>query len=193
MTRLYRILIALTPPPASEWLEAHAAEYASIPEHGRRRRWAFGAIPLFISTLWRQLKRQPRSYLGGTLMKTIVATVSLLNLIAGLLLLVAFIVSPGGPPAMLAHAAALVVQGGYALGLLAGAYRRFQDAAVKVQLVGSTLALLVGLIGFSIGLVENSVMAGGDPEYGPMTVALLLAAHGLASLLTFGSRTIAAR
>lgn len=69
-----------------------------------------------------------------------------------------------------------------ALGL-AGRRHPFARGA---PLTASALAVLVGLGGFGPGLVANTNPANNDPGFGPMMVALLIAAHSTLSLLAFG-------
>ncbi len=57
--------------------------------------------------------------------------------------------------------------------------------ARSLQLTGSALALVVGSVGFAIAL--STAVEGTDPEYGPMSVGLLLAGHGLVSLLAYST------
>jgi hypothetical protein len=186
MRHLYRITAALIPPPRDEWIRAHQAELEQIEGRWQRRRWAVGVIPLAGVALAAQLRSDPRSFQGGTLMKTIVATLSVLNVAAGIGLAVLVLVMEGTPSAVLALSAVLVVQGAYTLTFLAGSLEA--GWAQALELVGSTLALVVGGIASVAAVVNNIDPVNGDPEYGPMAVAMLVAAHGLASLIAFVPR-----
>jgi uncharacterized membrane protein HdeD (DUF308 family) len=116
-------------------------------------------------------------------MKTTVATLSVLNIAAGLGLVVVYTVETSPPLLLLALGVALLTQGGFTLAYILGAFEAHAGAALHLQLVGSTLALIVGTIGFMVGLLGNINPVNNDPEYGPMTIAVLIAGHGFASLL----------
>ena len=188
MTRIHRALAALVPGPRSDWITAHGAELATLEDPALRRRWARGVISVAVSALWAQLRNDPRSYLGGVLVKTVVAGVSVVNVLAGLALGAGFLISEGAPLMMLALAVALATQGTYTLVVLAGGFGSLFRTAVNLQVAASTLAFVAGTIAFGIGLASNISPPTGDPEYGPMTVAMLLAIHGAASLLSFIER-----
>ncbi|MEE9581576.1 MAG: hypothetical protein V3W36_01440 [Acidimicrobiia bacterium] len=188
MTRIHQALAALVPGPRSDWITAHGAELATLEEPALRRRWALGVISVAVSALWAQLRTDPRSYLGGVLVKTVVAGVSVVNVLAGLALVAVFLTSEDQVLMMLALAATLVTQGTYTLVVLAGGFGSLFRTAVNLQVAASTLALVAGAIAFGIGLASNINLPTGDPEYGPMTVAMLLAIHGATSLLSFIER-----
>jgi hypothetical protein len=118
-------------------------------------------------------------------MKTIAATLSILNLVAGVGLLVLCIIDTSAPLVLLTLSGALLIQSGFTMALLLGAFGSRHDTARHLQLAGSTMALMVGAAGFVIGFLANVNPANNDPEYGPMTIAFLIAAHGIASLLAF--------
>jgi len=187
MNRLHRALVHLVPAPRSEWIRAHEAELDHIEGRWPRWRWNLGLLPLAASALVRQIRHDPRSFLGGALMKTIVVTLSALNFVAGVGLLAILLLEPGAPMIAVALGGALLVQSCFTLALVLGAFGRHQHAARHVQLTGSTLALVVGGVGFVVGFLANINPAGNDPEYGPMAIAFLLAAHGMASLVAFTS------
>lgn len=118
-------------------------------------------------------------------MRTIVATLSVVNVIAGVGLAVLYFVD-ASPPVVAVASGVLVVQGLFTLALIGGAFGEHSDVARHIQLVGSTLALLVGAAGMLNGMATSLAANNTDPEYGPMTIAMLLAIHGLFSLLAFG-------
>jgi hypothetical protein len=118
-------------------------------------------------------------------MKTIVATLSILNFAAGVGLLALYIIETSPPLVVLALSGALLIQSGFTMALLLGAVGSHQDTGSHLQLAGSTIALIGGAVGFVIGFLANINAANNDPEYGPITIALLIAAHGMASLLAF--------
>lgn len=186
MSRLHRLAAALVPPPRREWILAHHAEFDHIQGTWQRRRWMFGLVTITGVALAAQLRSDPRSFQGGTLMKIIVATLSVLNVAAGLGLAVLVVGLGDSPPMVPLLSAVLVIQGGYTLVVLSGVLSA--RWAIVLEVVGSTLALVAGGIGVVAGIVGNIDPVGGDPEYGPLTVAMLIATHALASLLTFGGQ-----
>ena len=185
MSRVHRILAAIVPPPKREWVRAHEAEYEAIHGRWRRWRWTVGVVPIVGRALANQLRHDPRSFLGGELMQASISALSIVNISAGLALLGLYASASSPPRLVLMVALALLIQGSYTVAFLADAFRARPKAARLLQLGGSTLALLVGAVGFGAGLLAN--IDSTDPEYGPMTTSLLIAAHGLASLLTFAA------
>ncbi len=185
MSRLYCILFAVVPCPRNEWISAHHAELEYVEGRWQRRRWALGLVLLTGSALASQLRHDASTFLGGVFMKTIVATLSILNLVAGVGLVVLYIIETSPPLVVLILSGALVIQSGFTMALLLGAFGSHQDTGRHLQLAGSSLALIVGTVGFVTGFLANINPANNDPEYGPMTIALLIAAHGMASLLAF--------
>ena len=118
-------------------------------------------------------------------MKAATFTLSVLNVAAGVGLLVLY-VSQSNPPAfVLVLSLVLLVQGSYTIAFISGTLRSHQEVARRAQLGGSMLAFVAGTVGFSVGLLANIDPVNADPEYGPMTIALLIAGHGLFSLLAF--------
>jgi hypothetical protein len=186
MRWLYRVAKALVPPPHREWIAAHHTELEHVDEGWRRRHWALGLIPLTGIALVAQLRSDPRSFQGGTLMKTVVTTLSVLNITAGVALAVLGVVMDGTPPIVFALSAVLLIQGGYTLAYMGGLLG--SRLAQVLELTGSTLALVVGGVASVGAAIANIDAVGGDPEYAPMAVAMLIAAHGLASLVAFAGR-----
>lgn len=185
MSRGHRILAAIVPSPRRQWVLAHEAEYDVIEGRWHRWRWTLGLVPIVGFALVSQLRHDPRSFLGGALMKAATFTLSILNVAAGMGLFVLY-VSQSSPPAfVLVLSLALLVQGSYTVAFISGALRSHHEVARRAQLGGSTLALVAGTIGFAAGLLANIDPVNADPEYGPMTIALLIAGHGLFSLLAF--------
>lgn len=117
-------------------------------------------------------------------MKIVVATLSVLNVAAGVAMALLYVIESDAPMFVLTISAALLVQGCFTLVLIVGAFSHIEMAR-HVQLAGSTLALVVGTFGFATGFVANIDPVNGHPEYGPMTIALLIATHGFVSLLAF--------
>ena len=185
MNRVYRILTAVVPSPHNQWIRAHQMELEHVEGRWQRWRWALGLLPLTRSALASQLRKDPHTFLGGVLMKTIVAALSILNLAAGVGLGLLYVIETGPPLVVLALSAVLVIQGGFTLALILGAFHSPQDPPRQLQLVGSTLALVVGSVGFLASLLANISSVNNDPEYGPVAITALVAAHGLVSLLAF--------
>lgn len=119
-------------------------------------------------------------------MKTVVTTLSVLNIAAGIGLTVLAVAMEGTPPIVIALSAVLLIQGGYTLAYVGGLLG--SGFAQVLELAGSTLALVVGGVASVGAAIANIDPVGGDPEYGPMAVAMLIAAHGLASLIAFAGR-----
>lgn len=118
-------------------------------------------------------------------MRAFVAALSVLNLVTAAGLFVLFLIMPDGPTILLAVVAGLTLQGGFTLAFIASRFASRAEFARRLQLGGSAVALIVGSIVFINGLLINFDSATADPEYGPMTMGLLMAAHGLASLFAF--------
>jgi hypothetical protein len=185
MSRGHRILAAIVPSPQRQWVLSHEAEYDVIEGHWQRWRWALGLVPIVGFALVRQLRHDPRSFLGGALMKAATFTLSILNVAAGVSLLVLYVSLSSPHASVLVLSLALLVQGSYTVAFMSGALRSHHEVARRAQLAGSTLALVAGTVGFAAGLLANIDPVNADPEYGPMTIALLIAGHGLFSLLAF--------
>ena len=187
MNRLHRRLAALVPSSRSEWIRAHEAELQVVEDRWQRWQWALGLVPLVGWALASQLRQDPRKFLGGFLMKTITATSSILTIAAAISLAVlyVYVTDPNRPLLLLGLSVALLIQGSYTLAFILGLFRSHNETARHLQLTGSTLALAVGTVGFATGFLANIDPVNNDPEYGPMTIALLIAAHGLTSLLAF--------
>ena len=185
MSRIHRLPAALVPPPCDAWVRAHAAELDWIEGRWNRLVWRLGVVPITGWALVSQLRHDPRSFLGGALSRLAVAGMSLLNLAAGVGLLVFYVVG-ANPLLVLVLGLALCGQAGYGLAFIAGALDGRRERARRVLLAGGLLAAAVGLAGFLAGAVANIDPANGDPEFGPMTIALLIAAHGVASVLASG-------
>ncbi len=185
MSRAHRILATIVPPPRRQWVLAHEAEFAHIEGRWRRWRWAFGLVRVAGWALVSQLLHDPRSFLGGALIRIVISTQSIVNVAAGAGLLVLYLSQSNVPVFVLILSLVLLLQGFYTVAFVAGVLRSHHDGARYLQLGGSTLALIVGAVGFAVGFFANLGPANADPEYGPMTIALLIAGHGLASLLAF--------
>lgn len=116
-------------------------------------------------------------------MKTILATLSVINVLMGLMLLgLAFVAEDTLVMVVLALAIGMLAQGGYTLAYLAGVLGAFEPWSRRVLLGGQTVALVVGLSGFASSALYNLNPTGGDYEYGPLTVGALIALQAAATL-----------
>ena len=185
MSRAHRILATIVPPPRRQWVLAHEAEFDHIEGRWQRGRWAFGLVRVAGWALVSQLRHDPRSFLGGTLSRIVISIQSIVNVAAGAGLLVLFLSQSNPQVFVLILSLALLLQGSYTVAFVAGVLRPHHDGARYLQVGGSALALIVGAVGFTVGFSANLAPVNADPEYGPMTIALLIAGHGLTSLLAF--------
>ena len=181
MNRLHRFLASMVPEPRRQWVAAHAAELDQL-EGRRRLAWWLGVLPVTVFALAAQLRHDPHSFRGGTLMKVVVTTLSILNLVAGVALIAIWAFDAGHPASALGLGAALAAQGCLGIATEANTLRRSHRASV-VLLAASTIALVMGVAAFSIGFARNVNPATADPEFGPMIMTLLIAAHGAATIL----------
>lgn len=187
MSRLHRLLVALVPPPRDQWIRAHAAELARVEGRGAGLRWLLGVIPIVGWALASQLLHEPRSFLGSTVTRAIAGGLSFVNLIAGVTLVVIYLAGAQALP-MLGLGLALAIQATSGLAYLRGLFARHSALATSLVLSGSAVAAGSGLVVFSTGFAANIGATGDDPEYGPMTIGLLIGAHGIASLLAFSRK-----
>lgn len=166
------------------WLHAHLAEADVVEGRLRRIRWRAGSVLTLVAVAGSALVRDPMSVLRGGAMEIALGVLSSVNLLAGLALVALWLSIDGDPMIVLVLAAVLIVQGGYTLAYVGGAPDKAQPAARNILLAGSAAAVIVGGIAFIAGAIVNLQPATPDPEYGPMTVAFLLAAHGSLSLVS---------
>lgn len=183
------MLATIVPPPRRQWVLAHEAEFDHIEGRWQRWRWAFGLVRVTGWALVSQLRHDPRSFLGGALTRIVISTQSIVNVAAGAGILVLYLQQSNAPVFVLILSLVLLLQGSYTVAFVAGVLRPHHDGARYLQLGGSTLALIVGAGGFAVGFSANLGPVNADPEYGPMILALLIAGHGLASLLAFTPNT----
>lgn len=188
MNRLYRFLYLIVRSPRNEWIRAHYAELRHVSGRWRRLRWTLGVLPVTVTALASQLRHDASEFRGGVLTRAIVVILSSINLAAAVGLLVVYMTDSGHPLLLLAFIGGLAVQALYSMVILKGGFGGRPNAARVLQLVGSASALVVGAFGFILGVAANIDPINADPEYGPMTIALLFAMHGLASLLAFTPR-----
>ena len=129
MSRAHRILARMVPSPRCTWLLAHEAELAAIQGRLQRWRWNLGLVPIFGRALVSQLRHDPRSYIGGALSKTVVATLSILNLALGIGMVVLYVSETDPPLFLIVLILALLVQGSYSLATVFGAFCSHSDVA----------------------------------------------------------------
>jgi len=104
-------------------------------------------------------------------MKTVLVTLSLINMALGALLIGLLLVIDGTPVVVvLGLAIGLLIQGAYTLAYVYGRLERFEPWSLRALLVGQTVALVVGLMGFATSALYNIDPPAGDYEYGPLTV-----------------------
>jgi hypothetical protein len=121
-------------------------------------------------------------------MRTVLTTLSAINGLMGVLLLGLFFVADDTPAVVVALGIGMLVQAGYTLAYLAGLLSRFAPWALRALIAGQTVALLVGSFGFISSTLHNIDPAGGDPEYGPLTVGALIAFQAAVTLWMFAVR-----
>ena len=122
-------------------------------------------------------------------MRTILATLSLINMAMGALLLGLLLVTDGTPvPVVLALALGMLIQGSYTLAYIFDRLEQFEPWALRALLVGQTVALVVGVMGFASSALYNINPPTGDYEYGPLTVSALIALQALATLGAYAVR-----
>ena len=172
-----KVLGALVPRSRREWGEALLAES----EHTDRSiRWMIGGLRLILWSWFDWI-------FGGNLMKTVVATLSTINVAMGLFLMGLSVFAQDIPLIVPMLAVGLTIQGGYTLWFIARRAKGLEPSSLRVLLVGQTLAALVGGYGFVITAVNNLLRPppGADPEYGPIAVGALIAAQAVATLYLY--------
>ena len=110
-------------------------------------------------------------------MRTVLATISGVNIVVGALLGMMFVAADDVPPVVLAIAMGLLAQGAYTVAYQTGYLHRLEPWSGRLLLGGETVALLVGTFGFAASAVTNINPKGGDYEFAPLAVGLLIAFH----------------
>lgn len=164
----------LVPRSQRDWVSAYIAE-SKVAE--RRASWGI-STPIVVIVAW-------LLWLKGAEMKTVVLTLSTINLLAGVSVISIWATSDGHPPVMLLVGCAVCAQGVYTMVYSTGWLESAEPWARTVLLVGSTMALLVGIGGLLAGALYNLAPGTVDPEYGPMTMAGLIAALAIAAVLAY--------
>ncbi len=125
-------------------------------------------------------------------MKTILATLSAVDVLMGVLLLVVFGATDDTPLVVLALGIGMLIQAGYTLAFTAGLLAAIEPWSSRALLAGQTVALLVGSFGFLSSALYNISPTGGDYEYGPMAVGAMIALHAAVTLWMFAIRPTSA-
>lgn len=126
-------------------------------------------------------------------MKTVVVTASIVNAMFGMFVVGLFLFTSDNPGLVLVLGLSLIAQGGYTLWYISKRNDSTETWATKLLLGGQTVALLVGLGGFSVSTISQLTMNVDHPEYGPMAVAGLIAFQATATLYLFAVRGGAVR
>ena len=132
MTATHRFLASLIPGSRAEWVEAHGAELSVIESDMDRLRWTIGLFRLFTTALVAQILHDPRAFQGGKLMKTVVATLSVMSTLIGIALLSMWLFTDQ-PGSLLAFGGVLGLQGGFTLLVLAGIEGSMRDLVRTIQ------------------------------------------------------------
>lgn len=176
-----RVLLYLLPDSHREWGQALLAEKEETGGRLARVRWILGGGRLLV---WSWLDWITK----GRLMRTVLATLSVINLVFGLLLIALFSFTEDNPPLLLILAIGLIAQGGYTLWHMSGRSASGEPWTSRILLTGETIALVIGGGGFTIAVINNINPTNGDYEYGPIAVSGLIAAQAVAALYIFAVR-----
>ena len=121
-------------------------------------------------------------------MKTVLASLSVINGLMGLTLLGLFLFTDDTPLVVAVLAAGLIFQAGYTQIYAAGMLDAREPWSLRALLAGQTFALLIGFLGFVSSALYNINPPQGDYEYGPLAVGALIAFHAAVALWIFASR-----
>ena len=121
-------------------------------------------------------------------MQTVLATLCVINTVFGLFLVALFLFTQGSPILVLFLAVGLITQGGYTLWYMRVRSRSDEPWSSRILLTGETIALLIGVGGFTIAVMNNINPVNGDYEYGPIAVSGLIAAQAAAALYVYAIR-----
>lgn len=168
----------LLPPSRRDWARALLAELEEIENGPSALRWVLGGGRV-VARGW------IGSIAGEDNMKTVLATLSVINGLMGLTLLGLFLVTGDSPLVVAALGVALLIQAGYTLAYMAGALDDLEPWSLRALLVGQTVAVLVGFFGFVASALYNVDPPAGDHEYGPLTIGALIAMQASVALWIF--------
>lgn len=173
-SHIYRLL------PASErdWARAWAAELTEIESTAAALRWLVGGGRMMARAWFAVIAEE-------AVMKTVLATLSIINVLMGAALLGLLAFTQGTPPVVAALGIGLLIQAGYTLAYLGGFLDAFEPWSLRALVAGQTVALVVGALGFISSGLYNLNPPGGDYEYGPLTVGFLIALQAAVALWVF--------
>jgi hypothetical protein len=163
--------LSLFPRYKREWGEAYLVEFGDRARLGK----------LIIYSWYSTIK-------GGDIVKTVVTTTSVVNLMFGVSMVGLYALAGPNPPFVAVTALCLMAQGGYTLWFIYGRTpSRFEPWPRRVLLSGETLALLVGVGGF-VGATLQTAQAAVDPEYAPIALTGLFTAQAVATVYLYAIR-----
>jgi hypothetical protein len=154
-----------------EWGEAYLSEFGDKARLGK----------LIVYSWYTTIK-------GGDLVKTVVTTTSVVNLVFGMFMVGLYALAGPNPPLLAVAALCLIAQSGYTIWFM---YTRTASQLEPwprwMLLTGQTLALLVGVGGF-VGTTIQTARIAADPEYGPIALSGLIAAQAAATVYLYAIR-----
>lgn len=119
-------------------------------------------------------------------MKTVLGTLSIINVLMGVGLLGLFALGEDVPAVVALLGVGLFIQAGYTLTYMTRSLRILEPWSLRALLAGQTAALVVGLFGLATSALYNINPPAGDHEYGPLTVGMLIALQAGVALWVFG-------
>ena len=160
-------VVALFPESRRDWARAMVAEFGITQ----------GLIRLLVVAWYLELR-------GANPMKTVLNTLSALCVAASIGVVVVWATDTSSTPAqVLLLGLGLAIQGGFTLWFANGERMAW---ARHLMLSGETVALLIGGGGLLATTIAN--IDASDPEFAPMSVAGLIAAHAMAGLYAYAIR-----
>ena len=174
-----RHLERLLPISQRDWPRAWVAEFEEIESISAAFRWLLGGGGVVVGGWIEAIS-------GETIMKTVLGTLSIINVLMGAGLLGLFTLGEGVPAVVALLGVGLFIQAGYTLTYMTRSLRILEPWSLRAPLVGQTAALVVGLLGFATSALYNIDPPGGDHEYGPLTVGMLIALQAGVALWIFG-------
>ena len=176
-----RLVIRLLPSSRRSWGDAFLAEMDEMTSARTALRWLIGGSR-FVVRGWLE------SMTGGDIVKTVLATLSVIGGVLGLFLIGLFGFTEGNPLLVLALGLGLVIQGVYTLAYMTGRLETFEPWSLRALLAGQTIALLTGLLGFVSSALYNINPPEGDYEYGPLTVGAVITVQAVTALWVYALR-----
>ena len=120
------------------------------------------------------------------MLRLVLAATSLANVVTGVVigsLWYKFRHDAGMPVVVLFVGLALLVQGGFSLGELAGWWKRWRSPSFQLFVMGEAFAALVGGIAILQGVLYNLHPINGDYEFGPLLAATLMTTQAAIGLV----------